>query len=84
MSCDCRTRRGESSIQTVGRLCQTLARMIRFIRIIGGSCLYIFPRNLAVVSVLYLSERPEITPHEEEPKRPKQQKEILNQPKEKR
>jgi hypothetical protein len=31
-------------------------------------------RNLAVVSVLYLSERPEITPHEEEPSKAKNNK----------
>jgi len=30
-----------------------------------------FQHNLAVVSVLYLSERPEITPHEEEPNKAK-------------
>jgi len=36
--------------------------------------------NLALVSVLYLSERPEITPHEEEPNKAETTKEILNQP----
>ena len=30
-----------------------------------------FPHNLALVSVLYLGERPEITPHEEEPNKAK-------------
>jgi hypothetical protein len=35
-----------------------------------------FPHNLAQVSVLYSGERPEMTSHDEEPKKAKQQKEI--------
>ena len=35
-----------------------------------------FQRNLALVSVLYIGERPEITPHDEESKKAKTRKEI--------
>jgi hypothetical protein len=37
-----------------------------------------FPRNLALVSVLYIYERPEITPHDEESTKAKTRKEKLN------
>ena len=35
-----------------------------------------FPHNLALVSVLYFGERPEIAPHDEESKKAKTKKEI--------
>ncbi len=41
----------------------------------------LFPRNLALVSVLYLGERPEITPHDEESEKA-QNKSKKNQTKE--
>ena len=43
-----------------------------------------FPHNLALVSVLYSSEQPEMTPHDEESKEAKQKKKITNPKRKKR